>query len=372
MKGTADETIAAFYTAAVDPTQWDAALGALIALADGRAANCFVHDARTKDFLEYRFTGYGPNWARDYASHYHHLDLARSVLLSKTAGTMYPMHRYVPDTAVERSEYYQDFYIREGLRYSCGGTLLDGSRRLILAVHRPLGHRPYEDETVGELQRVLNHLPSIFRVRDITSQTDNDSLITSAAVDALPRAVLIVDFELDIQYLNEAARSLLHAAPEIHVRANRFTLSEHRIAERLTHQVKFACLKSSMLKTTPLYVPGPNGPCSLEIQIVPLSPQLAARISRPQPLAMLLLRQPFRKVEWPRSTGRPFALTHAEMAVVSAMVEGLTPTEYATRRGVQISTVRSQIKSILAKTGARRIAEVAALFTAIDIPVTST
>jgi DNA-binding CsgD family transcriptional regulator len=368
MKATADEAIAAFYAAAVDPTQWDTALGALIALADGRAANCFVHDATTKDFLEYRFTGYGPNWARDYASHYHSLDLARGVLLSRTAGTMYPMHRYVPETAVERSEYYQDFYIREGLRYSCGGTLLDGNRRLILAVHRPLGHRPYEDETVGELQRVLGHLPNIFRVRDITAQTDSGSLISSAALDVLPRAVLIVDFKLDIQYLNRAARSLLQSATEINVRANRLTLSEQRITQQLTHQVKFACLKSPMVDATPLYVPGTNGPCSLEIQIVPLSPQLAARISRPQPLAMLLLRQPFRKVEWPRSASCPFDLSQAEMAVVSAMVEGLTPTEYATRRCVQISTVRSQIKSILAKTGARRITEVVALFTAIDIP----
>ncbi|MGF6242367.1 DNA-binding CsgD family transcriptional regulator/PAS domain-containing protein [Paraburkholderia sp. GAS38] len=371
MKETADRVIAALYTAAVDPTQWDAALGALTSLADGRAANCFVHDATTNNFLEYRFAGYGPNWARDYASHYHRLDLARGVLLARAAGAMYPMHRYVPDAAVERSEYYQDFYIREGLRYSCGGTLLDGNRRLILAVHRPVGHQPYEDETVGELQRVLNHLPGVFRVRDITAQTDNSSLITTAALDALPRAVLIVDCGLDIQYLNGAARSLLRSSTEINVRANRLTLSEQRITQQLTHQVQFACLKSSTSETAPLYVPGASGLCSLEIQIVPLSAQLAAGIARPQPLAMLLLRQPFRKVEWPRSTSRPFALSHAEMAVVSAMVEGLTPTEYATRRGVQISTVRSQIKSILAKTGTRRIAEVAALFTAIDIPVTS-
>jgi PAS domain-containing protein len=256
MKETADKVIAALYTAAVDPTQWGVALGALTSLADARAANCFVHDATTNDFLEYRFAGYGPNWARDYASHYHRLDLARGVLLARAAGAMYPMHRYVPDTAVERSEYYQDFYIREGLRYSCGGTLLDGNRRLILAVHRPVGHQPYGDATVGELQRVLNHLPGVFRVRDITAQTGNSSLITTAALDALPRAVLIVDCGLDIQYLNGAARSLLRSSTEVNVRANRLTLSEQRIAQQLTHQVQFACLKSSTLETAPLYVTG--------------------------------------------------------------------------------------------------------------------
>ena len=44
-KRSADESIAALYTAAIDPEQWDVALKALTALADARAANCFVHDA---------------------------------------------------------------------------------------------------------------------------------------------------------------------------------------------------------------------------------------------------------------------------------------------------------------------------------------
>ena len=104
---SADEAIAALYTAAVDPGQWDAALGALTHLADAQAANCFVHDALTERFLEYRYTGYSPNWADGYARHYHSLDLARRVLLREPAGQMYPMHRYVTSGMVESSEYYQ-------------------------------------------------------------------------------------------------------------------------------------------------------------------------------------------------------------------------------------------------------------------------
>ena len=46
-------------------------------VADARAANCFVHDVLTGNFLEYRFTKYGPNWAQAYAGHYHSLDRAR-------------------------------------------------------------------------------------------------------------------------------------------------------------------------------------------------------------------------------------------------------------------------------------------------------
>jgi DNA-binding CsgD family transcriptional regulator/PAS domain-containing protein len=372
MKQTADQAIAMLYTAAVDPGQWDAALAALIALANGRAANCFVHDVNTDEFLEYRFAGYGNHWARDYAAHYHSLDLARQVVLTQPSGQMYAMHRYVPNAAVDRSEYYQDFYIKEGLRYSCGGMKLEGNTRLILAVHRPVGHQPYEAETVAELQRVLDHLPGIFRVRNLAAQNERRALISGAALDALPRAVVIVDADLAIQYLNDAAKTLLQLVEDVRVRGNRLAPSSDRLAQQLAQRVRGVCSDHPVVDATPLYIPGSSGPRSLEIQVVPLPPRLAAGVGYPRPLAMLLLRQPFRGFKWPRAASRPFALSHAEMDVVSAIVEGLTPAEYAARRGVQVSTVRSQIKSILSKTGTRRIAELVVLFAAIDMPAAGT
>lgn len=50
--------------------------------------------------------------------------------------------------------------------------------------------------------------------------------------------------------------------------------------------------------------------------------------------------------------GSAFALTEAETAVAAGLAEGFTPTELARRRGVSVLTIRTQIKSLLAKTGA--------------------
>ncbi|MGH8779300.1 helix-turn-helix transcriptional regulator [Paraburkholderia sp.] len=362
---SADSAIAALYTAAAAPDQWDAALEALRRLADARAANCFVHDGLTDSFLEYRYTGYGPNWADGYASHYHNLDLARQVLLREPAGQMYPMHRYVTQGMVERSEYYQDFYIAEGLRYSCGGTSFDGNQRLILAVHRPVGHCPYDEHTVSELQRVLNHLPSVFRVRELTMQTSQQALMSSAALDALPRAVLIVDECMSVRYVNAAANALLERSVDVLVRANRLTLADPPLARQLAQRIRHACAATPVIAPVPLYVAGLSSRPSLELQIMPLKPQLAASVTSAKPMALVALRQPFCRAQWHLSSDRPFALTQAEMAVVGALVEGLTPAEYAMHNGVKISTVRSQIKAIMAKSGTRRVTEIATLFVGI-------
>jgi len=367
----ADNVIAALYSAAVDPQGWDAALEALKQLADARAANCFVHDAMTDGFLEYRFTGYSPKWADDYAKHYHRLDLARGVLLREPAGKMYPMHRHLPNNVVGRSEYYQDFYIPEGLRYSCGGTLFDGSRRLILAVHRPVGHRPYAERTVKELERVLHHLPHVFRVKDMATRGQDGaglSGLSSAALATLPRGVVIVDETMGIHYLNAAAEALLRQSEGLAVKGNRLGCAAPDLAYPLMQRVKSACATLAKVDPVPLYLVDENGRPAIELHVVPLKSHLATDVMRARPMAMILLRTPFYRSAWPSSAHRPYGLTQAEMAVLAAMVEGLTPGEYAEKSGVQISTVRSQIKAILAKTGCRRIAEVIALFAAVDVP----
>ncbi|WP_321806203.1 hypothetical protein [Burkholderia sp. BCC1993] len=59
---------------------------------------------------------------------------------------------------------------------------------------------------------------------------------------------------------------------------------------------------------------------------------------------------------------RPFSLPRAEPAIANGIAGGLTPAGYAACNGVQIRTVRSQIKAVFAKTGVRRIADLVALF----------
>jgi DNA-binding CsgD family transcriptional regulator len=55
---------------------------------------------------------------------------------------------------------------------------------------------------------------------------------------------------------------------------------------------------------------------------------------------------------------RTHRLTHAETLVLQGLCEGARPHEIAQRQGVAISTVRTQISSIRAKTGAQSIRDV--------------
>jgi DNA-binding CsgD family transcriptional regulator len=59
--------------------------------------------------------------------------------------------------------------------------------------------------------------------------------------------------------------------------------------------------------------------------------------------------------------GRTFNLTAAELRVLLGLVDGATPKQIAAQYGLALDTVKSQLKSLFAKTGARRQAELVKL-----------
>ena len=58
---------------------------------------------------------------------------------------------------------------------------------------------------------------------------------------------------------------------------------------------------------------------------------------------------------------RLFGLTRAEARVANSLVQGLSPKDIAAASGVALGTVRTQLKSVFAKTRSRRQAELVRL-----------
>jgi DNA-binding CsgD family transcriptional regulator len=69
----------------------------------------------------------------------------------------------------------------------------------------------------------------------------------------------------------------------------------------------------------------------------------------------------------PRTLGRMFGLTAAEMNLASAIATGCAPADLARQRHVSQATVRSQLASIFAKTHTRRQAELVALLARVAL-----
>lgn len=376
----ADPVIAAFYRAALEPGQWDAALSAFARLAGGDVACCFLKAEAGLAPSRAHISGLDEQaWEAGYRRYYHAIDPGYTVLVRGAPGRMYLMQDYIGERAVARSEYFQDFYLRAGLRYSCSGTLSDGSGLTILSAHRTAGQGRYDKRTRLQLQRVLDHLPNVFRLRDTAQQAQVHGALAWAALDELPRAILLVDACLQLVFMNRAAQCLLCGPPlvpalaaataTIVLRGGSVGLRASPLQQRLAQRVRQVCAGQACASPAPLYLADGAGRPALEIGILPLPiPAGMGACGDAARLAMLVLRPLFRTAArpWPLAAERPCGLTAAQWALAQALADGVEPTDYARRHGVRISTVRSQIQAILAKTGTRRSSEIASLFSAME------
>ncbi|WP_426090216.1 helix-turn-helix transcriptional regulator [Janthinobacterium sp. PSPC1-1] len=370
----ADPVIAAFYRAALDPLQWGIAMRAFASLAGGDVACCFLKAEAEMAPSRACITGLDEQaWEHGYRRYYHTLDPGYAVLTHDPPGRMHLMQDYFSDQAVARSEYFQDFYLRAGIRYSCSGVVRDNGALTILSAHRTAGQGPYDRNTRGQLQRVLDHLPNVFRLRDTAQLAQAHGALAWEALDALPRAILLVDACLRLVFMNLAAQRLLAAAPQAHpliaVRGGGVQVRASLLQQQLAQRVRQACVGLACHRPAPLYACDEDGRPALEIGILPLPVRIGQDgVGDAAVMVMLSLRPLFRagRRYWPGPVERPCGLTGAEWSLALALADGMEPAEYARQKGVRISTVRSQIQAILAKTGTRRSSEIASLFSALE------
>ena len=370
----ADPVIAAFYRAALEPLQWNVAMRAFARLAGGEVACCFLKAETGAVPSRGYVTGLDQSaWEHGYRRYYHTLDPGYPVLTHDPPGHMHLMQDYFSDQAVARSEYFQDFYLRAGIRYSCSGVVRDNGALTILSAHRTAGQGRYDRNTRGQLQRVLDHLPNVFRLRDTAQQAQVHGALAWEALDALPRAILLVDACLRLVFMNLAAQRLLAAAPQAHtliaLRGGGVQVRASLLQQQLAQRVRQACVGLACHRPAPLYACDEDGRPALEIGIMPLPVRIGqGGVGDAALMAMLSLRPLFRagRRHWPGPAERPCGLTGAEWSLALALADGMEPAEYARQKGVRISTVRSQIQAILAKTGTRRSSEIASLFSALE------
>jgi pimeloyl-ACP methyl ester carboxylesterase len=154
---------------------------------------------------------------------------------------------------------------------------------------------------------------------------------------------LLLDARGAVVWFNDAAARTFSLAPGAHVDDLAPHLHDPGMAGRLVKELATAR-------------PGDASACRLlRLDLEGRTHFLLARPITDREGQSLVLVEPLHG-EWTPEMGalltKAFELTEAETEVAANLAEGLSPKEIADRRGVSVLTVRTQIKALLAKTGA--------------------
>lgn len=244
-----------------------------------------------------------------------------------------------------RSDPFYDFFWKVDAPH-CGVARidLDGGARLVAAALRSGKAGAMENENVKQMELLLPHIK---RSVELQQRLDGDAaVIASGIIDALGFPVFLLDASGAVKTMTSAAETMLRDGAYLTLRFGALEAMSPACNGRLQRAIKLAC--GAFPRTGSKILLNGTGD-SIVANVAPISDQVSGFGARA--VAMLSIpdyaRQPASAPDILRTN---FGLSRAEAEVAVDLARAVAPAQIAARRGVTLSTVRQQIKTLYVKT----------------------
>lgn len=350
------------YDAAVETTRWPAFLSRLSSVLGGQMPSLFLHDPRTASGSLTINVGWDAKMARSYSEYYSERNIwlrSRPDLLRP--GVVRTSHMMCLRKAFLASEWYADYCRPMGFSQGIGATVLEDagvtSNIVVMADER---RDDYGPEDIALVRALLPHLQRALRTHSVLAQGEARRCELQETLEQLATGVVLVSHDARVIFMNEAARHLV---------ASRDAVAVDRIGIRAIDSGETATLRALIAQAAQtsqrrglhaggtLRVSRRHGRKPLELTVSPisvgnfgLSPKKA-----PRAVAVIYISDPEQIVA---TAGQAFARLHGltraeERVVITILRSGGNIRSVADELAISHNTLKTQLKSVYAKTGAR-------------------
>jgi DNA-binding CsgD family transcriptional regulator len=286
----------------------------------------------------------------------------RVCLYSRSEPSFFVEQDFWTEEELDANPIYRDFFRPRGLGWSAGtGLAVPTGDNIVFSVEREYGGGPIQPEQVAWLNSLRPHLArSAFVTARLRLQRAQGA---SEALTALALPAVLLDGNGAAIEANPLARDLGELI--VWGANNRVLLADKRANEML-HGALAAIEVTAETATRSFPVRDAGGKAAIVAHLIPIKRSAHDILGMSYALLMLT---PVAAERRPSSdlVKSLFDLTPSEARVAGAIATGKTLEEIAADGNVAITTVRSQLRRVLEKTGCTRQAEVAALLANIAI-----
>ncbi len=339
------------YSALLGESTWERFLGQLAKTMPNGKAALVVHDTSTND--GYALVNAGEEqFANEYNAYYGRLSPLQPPLALKRIGVAAHDHELLPRRELVETEFHNDFLVRHGLAY-CAGVKIARAGRLSFTLVTSCGDDGMERlmESVSTLNYLAPHLKRAVEYHRRGPLSHAASALERTLFDSANIGIVVIGDQRRVERLSPTARAMLENPSPLRIAANgliRFRRADiHAVFERmlrrgytgprsldfLSHQTKLTLVQvdSDVVST---YFNGPT--------VIAFLKQLG---DRPLRYDLQLFSDAYR-------------LSMGEVRALSGIVTGLSLDEISAGASLSRETIRSQVRSLYAKTGAASAADV--------------
>ncbi len=350
-----EKSIAGLYRAAAGVEPWSRALQ--------RVTNCygglgtqFICISNVTGALTFSLTceSLPPEAELEYIRQYHALDPRIPLLLAASPGEWIFCQDEFPDSIADESPYYRDLLIPYGGRYSATMKVAENADETVLiGLHTLREHGPFDETQRAYVKGIGFHLREAFQLFKKVRELATGSVAGANLIRRMRKPVFILSVDRQVCAMNDAAKALVDRidAP-LHIHSRRIHAADAETERTLSAEsLRIASGLAPVKRDQFISLPNRWPENWLALSMGYLAPeetmQAFGDIGQ-----FLLTVHPTAAAGFPDPAiwQSAFGLTPAEARVAGLIHAGQDVNQAALKLGVATSTVRSQLKSVYAKT----------------------
>jgi DNA-binding CsgD family transcriptional regulator len=370
------DLVGTIYEAAIDPNHWSDLVTGLERIYPESRVTLFGHDNGSPTASVGARVNYAADDLRAYADHYITCSpyIARGMALP--VGRVFHYDVLIGDDELTRTEYYNDYLRPRRLGHYGTGLIIErtGPRRgTVLSL---ADHTNAEDRRARQL-RLLDllapHLKRAFRMHQMVSAERAGAGAARAVFDRWAHATFVFDAAGRVVTFNLAAERLLKRADGLWLgRSGQLCAADEAKAQALDIAIRKCAMMpdgaaSRSAELDGITLPRPSGATPLRVMMWPLSPLSGAIPGEGRGAVLVAVLDPAQVQRTPVGwLAKQYGLSPSEQRLAEAIVNGTPLNEAAELLGIQLSTARTRLKTIQAKTNCHRQVDLVRL--ALSLP----
>jgi DNA-binding CsgD family transcriptional regulator len=359
---TTSELIELIYDAVPDASRWQVFLETFVRATGCKLGTLVLNVSEVADWTIVRWYGLRDEEVRTYHERYVASDPWAIAGDNMQEGEVRTSAELCSREEFEQSAAYREYYQPLGIEGGFGGVFLRtvaGSSGITVARGKEQG--PSGERETSILRSLMPHLRRAAILHGELASMRVKLATFTGHLDRYPQPFLLTDADSRVLYANAAAREVTALRDGLAIETGRAMLmAPARHAELREAIGEIAAGRGFPLRR--LEVPRPSRKVSYRLLVmnVPTSGALPLGIGQPA-AAVLVVDSDSGKEPDLAILRELFSLTPAEARVTGRLVLGRSVDEIAHETGTSIETVRSQVRSILSKTGTKRQGELISL-----------
>jgi len=367
-----DDLVGLLYEVALDPPRLRETLTALTRWFDGDTCHLVGWDVPSGAPLLSTLIGLDEDIGTAYVAHYAALDPRRLLAQDRlSTGELLLCHEHFDARFVSRSEFFQDYLLPIGVHYTLASTLVNDEARVIqIAFHRYLGHEHFSPREAYYLDRLIPHLQRAIALMLRHSDLRQQLKLADSGLAATSLALIAVDRSGRLLYCNPSGDALLREGEIVRVRDGLLCLgkgSRKSSSEDLANAISETARSGRPLNLLLGHGKHPHRRYSLTLTAIQKQENFPAMASVSAASGVICILAPLdrRRVATTRQLMELLGLSAAEARLARALASGESLEDYARESDLRLPTVKTQLRSIFAKTACDRQAALVRLITAI-------